>query len=132
MQRCIPYGLSLPGIAAENGSRQGEWQWTCGFPYQLGIAQQAAQRSAQLVKDVKTLIGWLRQHVLELAGPELAIRLDLYDFVVAELREREHLDKKRIGKVRLALQNQRDDLLAFAGVLDRKLQTIAQDNEVGM
>jgi hypothetical protein len=78
--------------------------------YQLGIAQQAPQRSAQLVKDIKTRSGWLRQDVLELAGPALATRLELYDFVTAELRAREHLDKKRIGK----------------------LESIAQDNGVCM
>lgn len=99
---------------------------------QLGVARQQAAQSAHLAKDIKTLSGWLRQDVLELAGPCLATRLELYDFVVAELRAREHLDKKRIGKVRVALQNQRDDLLAFAGVLDGKLATIAWVNELPM
>ncbi len=33
---------------------------------------------------------------------------------------------RRIRPVRVALQNQRDDLLAFAGVLDEKLTAIAQ------
>jgi hypothetical protein len=96
----------------------------------MGMVSQAAAQSAHLAKDIKTLTGWLRQDVLELAGPGLAIRLKLFDFVTAELRAREHLDKKRIGKVRVALQNQRDDLLAFAGVLDGKLESIAQDNDV--
>ena len=39
---------------------------------------------------------------------------------------------KRIRPVRIALQNQRDDLLAFAGVLDDKLEAIAADNELPM
>ncbi|MGF6696490.1 hypothetical protein OKW38_001101 [Paraburkholderia sp. MM5496-R1] len=39
---------------------------------------------------------------------------------------REALDARRIRPVRIALQNQRDDLLAFAGVLDEKLAAIAQ------
>ena len=99
---------------------------------QLGVARQASAQSAHLANDIKTLTGWLRQDVLELAGPALATRLELFDFVTAELRAREHLDKKRIGKVRVALQNQRGDLLAFAGVLDGKLESIAQDNDVSM
>lgn len=99
---------------------------------QLGMARQATAQSAHLAKDIKTLTVWLRQDVLELAGPALATRLELYDFVTAELRAREHLDKKRIGKVRVALQNQRDALLAFAGVLDAKLESIAQENVVSM
>jgi len=32
---------------------------------------------------------------------------------------------RRLRPVRVALQNQRDDLLAFAGVLDEKLADIA-------
>ena len=33
--------------------------------------------------------------------------------------------------MRVALRNQRDDLLAFAGVLDKKLAAIAQTHEIG-
>ena len=99
---------------------------------QLALAQQAEGQTAQLVKDVKTLTQWLRRDILELAGPCLATRIELFDFVTAELLAREHLDAKRIKKVRVALQNQRDDLLAFAGVLDGKLDVIAQTNKLPM
>jgi len=64
---------------------------------------------------------------LALAGPVLAERQALFDFIVAELRHREHLDPPRIRPVRTALEKQRDDLLAFAGVLDERLAGIAQD-----
>src|SRR5665811_83667 len=72
---------------------------------QLGMARQAQLQATHLAKDVKTLAQWLRRDVLELAGPCLAIRLELFDFVTAELLTREHLDKKRIRPVRIALQN---------------------------
>ncbi len=77
-----------------------------------------------LARDVKTLTQWLGRDVLALAGPSLAIRVELFDFVITELLAREHLDPKRIHPVRVALQNQRNDLLAFAGVLDGKLEAI--------
>ena len=99
---------------------------------QLGMARQAQLQATHLAKDVKTLAQWLRRDVLELAGPCLAIRLELFDFVTAELLTREHLDKKRIRPVRIALQNQRDDLLAFAAVLDSKLEAIAQTHALPM
>jgi hypothetical protein len=104
----------------------------CTLARQLGRARFAQIQASILAKDVKTLTQWLRRDVLELAGPSLAIRLELFDFVADELRSREHLDKKRIGKVRVALQNQRNDLLAFAGVLDGKLEAIAQTHELPM
>jgi hypothetical protein len=102
------------------------------FTRQLGMATQARVQTSLLAKDVKTLAHWLRRDVLELAGPCLAIRLELFDFVTAELLTREHLDSKRIRPVRIALQNQRDDLLAFSGVLDDKLEAIAQTHALPM
>ena len=43
---------------------------------------------------------------------------------------REPEDPRRIRPVRVALQNQRDDLLAFAGVLDAELAGIARAHAV--
>jgi hypothetical protein len=70
----------------------------------------------------------LSHDIFALAGPALAERRSLFDFVVTEFHRREHLDLARIRPVRIALENQRDDLLAFAGVLDEKLVGIAQDH----
>ena len=53
----------------------------------------------------------------------------MFDFVVTELQAREHGDEQRIRAVRVALENNRDDLLAFAGVLDGKLSAIAQAHD---
>jgi hypothetical protein len=43
---------------------------------------------------------------------------------------REPEDARRIRPVRVALQNQRDDLLAFAGVLDAELAAIARAHAI--
>ena len=83
-------------------------------------------RAHQLAKDLRTLAQWLERDVLALAGPDLATRRALFDFVVDELHQREPEDPSRIGTMRIALQKQRDDLLAFAGVLDDKLTAIAR------
>ena len=79
---------------------------------------------------MRTLVHWLRHDVLALAGPDLATRRELFDFLVAELAAREPEDPRRIRPVRVALQNQRDDLLAFAGQLDAKLAVIAHAHAV--
>ena len=50
--------------------------------------------------------------------------------LVAELAAREPEDARRLRPVRVALQNQRDDLLAFAGVLDAKLADIARAHAI--
>jgi hypothetical protein len=79
-----------------------------------------------LARDIRTLTQWLSHDVLALAGPALATRQMLFDFIVEELAKREPEDVRRIRPLRVALQNQRDDLLAFADVLDAKLADIAQ------
>jgi len=96
----------------------------------LMLARQTEQLACQLARDVKTLVHWLAHVILALAGPGLVDRQGLFDFIVAELRHREHLDPPRIRPVRTALEKQRDDLLAFAGVLDHKLACIARDCDV--
>jgi len=93
---------------------------------QLALVRQAETKAHELARDIRTLIQWLRHDVLALAGPALDNRLLLFDFVVEELARREPGDARRIRPVRVALQNQRDTLLAFAGVLDAKLADIAQ------
>lgn len=64
-----------------------------------------------------------------MAGPSLDTRIGLFDFIVAE-RAGARL-RTRAESARYALlQNERDDLLAFAGVLDDKLATIAGAHEL--
>ncbi len=64
---------------------------------------------------------WLNHNILTLAGPPLEERQELFDFIVEELSKRETLLAHRLRPLRTALKNQRDDLLAFARVLDEKL-----------
>jgi len=100
------------------------------FAARLERARQAETRAHQLARDIRTLVQWLSHDVLALAGPVLATRQELFDFVAGELARREPEDTRRIRPVRVALQNQRDDLLAFAGVLDAKLAAIARAHAV--
>ena len=93
----------------------------------------AKRREAGLVaraRDVKILLQWFEHDVMSLAGPVLAVRQELYDFIVAELKQRAGKPYPSIRKLRKALHNQRDQLLAFAGVLDQKLSDIAQRFEI--
>ena len=92
----------------------------------LTLAHQQETIAISLARDVKTLIGWLNHDVLELAGPALAERQELYDFIVTELQLRESMGGKKVRVLRKALQNQRDDILGFSQVLDDKLADIAQ------
>ena len=96
----------------------------------LTLAHSAEAQAIQLADDVEILINWLSNDVLALAGPEAIERLELFDFIVTELKAREDLCPHRIRPVRTALENQREDLLAFAQILDDKLVEIAQRFQV--
>ena len=88
-------------------------------------SKQREQALVLLAQDVKTLLGWFSHDVLALAGPPLAVRQELFDFIVSELHQREDERYPAIRKLRKALHNQREQLLAFAGVVDQKLADIA-------
>ncbi|MEO0378307.1 MAG: hypothetical protein AAF329_27665, partial [Cyanobacteria bacterium P01_A01_bin.17] len=93
------------------------------------------RREAGLVaraQDVKILCQWFSHDVLTLAGPDLAVRQELFDFIETELQQREGKQYPTIRKLRKALHNQRDQLLAFAGVLDQKLAAVATRFELSL
>lgn len=89
------------------------------------LAEQREQTLIYLAQDVKTLLSWFSHDVIALAGPSLAVRQELFDFIVSELQQREDERYPAIRKLRKALCNQREQLLAFAGVIDQKLADIA-------
>jgi hypothetical protein len=93
----------------------------------LRHARPAADAAVALAGDVATLVGWLRHDLLEVAGPCLAERQALYDFVVAELRARAPQCPHRLVPLCTYLANQRDAVLAFAGQLDADLSALAAD-----
>jgi hypothetical protein len=96
------------------------------------LAQQAEAKAIALAEDVALLARWLQHDILPVAGPEYAIRRDLFDFVVAQLRAREPACPHRIKPVRTLLANQRDNLLAFAVELDHDLAALAQKWQIGV
>jgi len=92
----------------------------------LALARQAEEKAVNLARDVRTLADWIQTDILSLAGPDLATRRELFAFVVQQLQQREPLCPHRIGPVRRMLDSHRENLLAFAGVLDERLGDVAQ------
>ncbi len=85
-----------------------------------------------LVADIKILLYWLRIDILSLAGPEWSERMELMNFIISELQLREDQAHKGIRALRIALSNQKADLLAFAQVLDQKLADIAHKFQISL
>jgi hypothetical protein len=91
----------------------------------LAAARRAETEAVRLADDLRILADWMRQDILALAGPDLATRRHLFDFVVQELRKREPSCPHRIAPVRRMLEGARDDLLAFAEVLEERFEELA-------
>jgi hypothetical protein len=92
----------------------------------LNRARQAEEKALKLATDVKTLFYWLRLDILSLAGPSYPERQELMNFIILELKIREKDSYQGIKAFRKALSNQGSELLAFATILDQKLQEISQ------
>lgn len=98
--------------------------------FKLAAARKEEARSVRLAEDIATLADWLKNDVLALAGPDHDTRRSLFDFIVAELKDREALCPHRIAPVRKMLENQRDPLLAFAVGLDEEIAHLSLDFQV--
>jgi len=96
----------------------------------LAQARQAQHQAIQLADDIEVLVGWLRQDIFAVVGPELTTRQELYDWIVTALQEREEQLPHRIRPVRTLLENHREDLLAFVVSLDQQLVVIAQQRHL--
>jgi hypothetical protein len=83
-----------------------------------------------LSDEVALLLGWLCRDILAVAGPSYTDRCALYDFVVVELKSRASLCPQRLGPVCRRLENQREDLLAFAHVHDADLERLGQEFQI--
>lgn len=98
----------------------------------LNIALREEEKAIALAADARVLTQWMCQDVLALAGPGLAERQELYDFVVSELEQLKDGCSHRIGPVVRTLRNHRENLLAFVEVLYEKLTGIASQFEVSL
>jgi hypothetical protein len=97
---------------------------TLGNP--LARARREEQRALTMATEVRILSEWMEQDVLAVAGPPLAEREELYDFLLTELERYRGDCPHRFGPLLRQLRNQRPVLLAFVTVLQEKLAQVAQ------
>jgi len=88
-------------------------------------ASRATQQAIVLADEVRLLLRWWGQEVMAVAGDDYPTRRMLHDWVVQELRLREG-QSERIRPVRVMLENNADELLAFALQLDASVAELAR------
>jgi hypothetical protein len=99
--------------------------------HKLSLAQRLRQArpkeaaAVTLCDDVAVLLRWLREDVLAVAGPDLATRQALLEFVRAELQTRARRGPLALKELCQLLKSQGKVLLAFVGPLDEALAQAA-------
>jgi hypothetical protein len=91
----------------------------------LEQAQRESERAVALADDVRVLAGWLRSDVLAVAGPCLAVREQLFDFVLDQLQARASLCPHRLEPVCRSLHKYKRELLAFVQEVDWDIGSLA-------
>lgn len=116
--------------SAQRGDRRGRASSVASAAQFLRRARAASDAAVALCDEIALLMGWLRHDILTVAGPCYADRRALYEFVVAELKSRVARCPHRLGPICRQLENQGDDLLAFARVLDAELELLGEEFQV--
>jgi hypothetical protein len=124
MTTCVELELKK----ARSQRRKGRADVSCAQLLRNALPRQ--EDAIRLADDVALLARWLRFDVLALAGPDHAQRRALYDFILAELESRVPQARRDLGRLTTYLRRQRDNLLAFAGQLDRDFATLAARFEI--
>jgi hypothetical protein len=91
----------------------------------LQLAEKATTQAFQLAQDLAILARWMRNDVLALVGPDYQTRIQLFDFIHQELKQRLHSAPSLLSTLCTTLENQRDNLLSFVKDIDQNLQEIA-------
>ena len=95
-------------------------------------AEIESERAIKLTDDIRILYGWLKNDVLSLVGPLFKERQELFNFITTELRIIEHQSPDKINSLRTFLENNRDNLLRFSSLIDKKLQEISIEFKVSL
>ena len=92
----------------------------------LARARREEDHAITRAAEVRILTEWMEQDVLAVAGPPLAEREELYDFILTELERYQGDCPQRFKPLLRLLRHQRTVLLAFVEVLQEKLAQVAQ------
>ena len=90
----------------------------------------AQAASVQRADDIRLLIEWLHHDIWSVAGPDLAERRELFDFVLAELKQRQIPGSSTMSGTLYTLERHRDELLEFVVELEGELARLAAQFQV--
>ena len=97
------------------------------YTSQLNVALINAREARYLSQSIDTLVSWMQHAVLNMPGLAPTLRYELFDFVLDELKQLAQQHPHRIQTICTTLQNQKNFLLAFTEVLDKKFEAIADE-----
>ena len=102
------------------------------FSRRLGTAREKERKARRLYEDVATLSQWMQEDVFALYGPPHKERIQMYAFIVEQLKELESQYQHRIRPIRVLLANHCEELLLFAKEIDEKVSQLAQTRKLSV
>jgi len=130
LERCQRARDQARGYSGKRGKRRAQRAQKLGG--RLANARRDAEKMVPLADDVALLSRWLQVDVFAVAGEDLPTRRALYDFIVEQLAQLQPQCPYRIAPVVRMLQEQREELLGFVGVLDEQLEALAAEQGIAM
>lgn len=96
------------------------------------VAEEEISKFELISINTSTLVSWMAHDVLSVAGPNKAARLELYDFILEELKKLQKLHPHRITAVYTLLDNNKQEILAFVNDLEQDFSELSQNFNVPM
>jgi hypothetical protein len=101
------------------------------YSWKLLSAQQEEATHKTRSTTIDTLISWMEHDVLNIAGLDIEVRKEIFDFIVDELEVLAAEHPHRIQEMCDKLRRRRDKLLAYVSVLNTKFEEISIKFECG-
>jgi len=90
------------------------------------LAEEEISKFELLAANTSTLVSWMMHDILSVAGPNKKTRIELYDFVLEELKKLQQLHPHRITGAYTFLNDNKPEILAFVDDLEQEFSNLAK------
>lgn len=90
----------------------------------LENAKNESERACKLFDELTILYDWLREDIFAVIGAPAHVRKELLIFIIEQLKQRQE-NYPAIRSLSIYLENQLDDLLRFAALIEKQLKDLA-------
>lgn len=90
------------------------------------LAEEEIDKFELLAANTSTLVSWMMHDVLSVAGPNKETRIELYDFILEELKKLQQIYQHRIQGAYTFLNDNKPEILSFVDDLEQEFSKLAK------